>query len=431
MEGKLFGTSGIRMIAEKLTDEFARDLGKAIATYSSDKTIAVGRDTRKSGPRLEKALVSGIQSTGKDVVLLGIVPTPVVGVAAIDYGTGVMITASHNPGRYNGFKLWSRNGAYTPEQEKGVEDIFHSKQFTVSDPGTSRGEDYIERYTEKILENVGTVERKVRVFLDCANAAGLFVTPTLLERMGCEVVAINTDPEADFPHDLEPTAENLKDVCLLMKESGAEIGIVHDGDADRSAAIDRDGKVIDWDSFLSVLAYGKNKVVTTVDASMRIEEVCGRVIRTPVGDVSVANAIVRENADFGGEPSGSYIFPEVHLFPDGPLTAAKVVKMVSENRFYEILGKMSVYPTKRLKIPCEDGRKRGIMECLVSVPDLSALNVDQTDGIRITLDDGWVLIRPSGTEPYIRITAEARDEESLERIVGMGRKWLEAAMEAA
>ncbi len=427
MNSKLFGTSGIRRKAVELPDDFAYDLGRAIGTYSKDKAVVVGRDTRKSGPRLELKLIEGLLSTGKNVILLGIVPTPVVGIAAMDHGTGVMITASHNPAEYNGFKLWGPKGAYTAEQEADLEGIVYSKDFLSGKKGRISEEAYIERYIDLVLRKVGKVKRRVKIFLDCANGAGSVVTPRLLEKMGCEVIAVNVDTEGDFPHGLEPRAENLKEICVLVKKSGAEIGIVHDGDADRSAAIDNKGRLIDWDSFLSVLAYGKDKVVTTVDASMRIEDVCRKVIRTPVGDVAVANAIVREDADFGGEPSGSYIFPEVHLFPDGPLTAAIVAKMVSEDKFYDVLAKIKVYPTERLKIPCDDKAKKKIMTNLKKVLGPRE-GVDYTDGIRITSPGGWILMRPSGTEPYMRITAEGRTEKELKAIVDEGKGWVAKAM---
>lgn len=440
----LFGTSGIRRKVSELDSEFVVSLGKSLGTFSKDKAIAIGRDTRNSSPRLESEFMSGLISTGHDVVKLGIVPTPTVGIAAMDYGNGVMITASHNPPEYNGFKFWGRNGAYTPKQENEIEKILYSENFRTGNGKEIKGQDYIEKHINLILKNVGKVNRKVKIFLDCANGSGSVLTPKLLEIIGCDVISINKEVDGNFPHGLEPTAENLKEICKMVKESGADIGIVHDGDADRSAAIDRDGKLIDWDSLLAVLAYGKDKVVTTVDASMRIEDVCKKVIRTPVGDVAVANAIVRENADFGGEPSGSYIFPEVHLFPDGPLTAAVIAKMVSEGRFYEILKRIKVYPTERLKIPCNENSKEIIMENIntklkefrssEAKPRIKnkikseEFDVDYTDGIRITMEKGWILIRPSGTEPYIRITAEGIDKKSLDKIVKMGREWVDTAI---
>lgn len=422
---KLFGTSGIRRKVDELSEEFVARLGYSLGTYSRDKTIAVGRDTRASSPEIESWFTSALQATGHDVVQLGIVPTPTLGMAALDYGTGVMVTASHNPPDWNGFKFWSRDGAYKPEQEKAVEELFYSNKFKVGGSGkVSRG-DYVGKHIKRILEYIGRIDKPVKVLLDCANGSGSVLTPRLLEEMGCEVVAVNTERDGVFPHGLEPTAENLRETCKLVEESDVDVGIVHDGDADRSAAIDGDGKLIDWDSFLSVLAYGNEKVVTTVDASMRIEEVCREVIRVPVGDVAVANAVLRENAGFGGEPSGSFIFPQVHLFPDGPLTAAKTVKLISEDRFYEILGEINAYPTERVKIPCREGSKPLIMNRLREV---IKGDVSYVDGIRLTTRDGWILIRPSGTEPYVRITAEAGDENSLNELVRQGREWINEAM---
>ena len=422
---RLFGTSGIRRKNEELTEEFVTKLGYSLGTYSKDKSIAIGRDTRASSPELESWFTSALLATGHDVVQLGVVPTPTLGMAALDYGTGVMVTASHNPPEWNGFKFWSRDGAYKPEQERDVEEIFYSNRFEVGESGKAYRGNYVEKHIEKILKDVGKVKKPVKVLVDCANGSGSVLTPQLLERMGCEVIAINTELDGNFPHGLEPTAENLRETCKLVDENNVDIGIAHDGDADRSAAIGRDGKLIDWDSLLSVLAYGKEKVVTTVDASMRIEDVCKKVIRVPVGDVAVANAILREGAEFGGEPSGSFIFQEVHLFPDGPLTAAKIVKLISEDRFYKILGKIRDYPMERVKIPCREELKPLIMSRLKG---MIKGNVSYVDGIRLTTEKGWILIRPSGTEPYVRITAEAGDEDLLNELVENGRKWIKEAM---
>ncbi|MBU4266918.1 MAG: phosphoglucosamine mutase [Candidatus Altiarchaeota archaeon] len=413
MNPKLFGTSGIRRKVDELTPEFVRNLSMAVGTFSQDKDIAVGMDTRKSSPRLKGELISGLTSCGHGVVDLGIVPTPTLALASQEYGTGVMITASHNPPDWNGFKLCSAGMALSPEKEAEIEKIFHSGGFREGPPGDIKENNYIEKHTDLILKSVGTLPRLVKVLLDCANGSGSTLTPQLLEKMGCEVIAINTEKSGEFPHGLEPTAENLKDVCSEVKNSGAEIGIAHDGDADRSAAIGKNGELIEWDSLLAVLASGKDKVVTTVDASMRIDAVAKEVIRTPIGDVVVASAVKRENADFGGEPSGSFIFPEVHLFPDGPLTAAKIVSLVSRGEFYETLSSIKSYPMKRLKIPCEESSKQGIMEKLKS----TIKDADYTDGVKINKENGWFLIRPSGTEPYMRITAEGENQIALDDLV--------------
>jgi phosphoglucosamine mutase len=173
------------------------------------------------------------------------------------------------------------------------------------------------------------------------------------------------------------------------------------------------------------LAYGLKTVVTTVDASMRIEDVCKKVFRTPVGDVAVAEGIRRHNADFGGEPSGTFIFPDVHIFPDGVSCIAKAVKLASEGEFYERLEKIKSYPMERLKIPCENAKKESAMKKLKKLVDKKYSNLD---GIRIARENSWVLIRPSGTEPYMRITAEGRDEVSLQDIVTEAQGWVRKAM---
>ncbi len=429
MTSKLFGTSGIRRRVDELNAEFVRKLSLAVGTFSKDREIAVGMDTRKSSPELKNEFIRGLNSSGHAVIDIGVVPTPTLAVASRDYGTGVMITASHNPSDWNGFKLCSSGMALQPGQEYEIEKIFHSGEFRERPsgqipPGYTKKKDYIKQHIDMILNKVEGLSRPVKVLLDCANGSGSVLTPELLEQMGCEVIAINTEKNGEFPHGLEPTAENLRNVCKEVKNSGAEIGIVHDGDADRSAAIGMNGNLIEWDSLLAVLASGKKRVVTTVDASMRINDVCGEVIRTSIGDVSVANAIRRENADFGGEPSGSFIFPEVHLFPDGPLTAAKIVSLVSKGEFYESLSGIKSYPMKRLKIPCEEGSKQGIMERLKSV----IKDADYTDGIRIIRENGWFLIRPSGTEPYMRITVEGENKTALNELVREASEILEQAV---
>jgi len=423
---KLFGTSGVRRRVSELPAHFAVELGESLGTCSKDATVAVGRDTRGSGVLLESAFVSGLLSTGKQVVELGVVPTPTVGLATAEYGTGVMVTASHNPPDYNGFKFFSRLGAYGPAEEAGLERVFHSKRFVSGPPGSVCQRDFVEKHIKLLLDKVGVCSRRVKVVLDCAGGAGSAVTPRLLERMGCEVVALNTNRDGRFPHDLEPREENLKELCDAVKNEKAAVGFAHDGDADRAAAVASNGRMVEWDSFLSVLAYGLETVVTTVDASMRVEDVCGRVVRTAVGDVAVAEAIRKNKADFGGEPSGTYIFPDVHAFPDGVACVAKAVKLVSEDCFYERLAGVKSYPMKRLKIPCENARKEAVMEKLETVvsEDYSDL-----DGIRVAWEDGWVLIRPSGTEPYMRITAEGKTRDSLQRIAGEGRGWLGRAMQ--
>jgi phosphoglucosamine mutase len=420
--GRLFGTSGVRRKVDELTDEFAENLGRAVG--SCVKTgVAVGRDTRHSGPRLEAAFVRGLVSCGTDVVRLGVVPTPTVGVACPDVGAGVVVTASHNPPDYNGFKLFGRGGAFKPSEEDRVEGAFRSGRFK-SGAGSVRDEDYVARHVKLIRRKVKDAQG-VKVFLDCAGGAGSAVTPGLLRQMRCDVTSINEGRDGVFPHPLEPTAENLAETCELVRRSGADIGFAHDGDADRACAIGADGRLIEWDTFLTVLASQSDKAVTTVDASMRIEEYCRRVYRVAVGDVAVAEGIRKHKAGFGGEPSGTYIFPDIHIFPDGVATIAKAAKLVADGVFYDLVNEIPTYPMERVKIPCPNAEKDKVMEGVRKA--LRGREYSDIDGLRIEEEYGWMLIRPSGTEEYVRITAEAKTRERLEELVKAGKGWIRSA----
>jgi phosphoglucosamine mutase len=419
---RLFGTSGVRKKVDELSDEFAADLGKALG--SSCKTdVAIGRDTRQSGPRLEKAFIRGLVSVGCNVVRVGLVPTPTVGVATAELGNGVVVTASHNPPDYNGFKLFNKKGAFKSSEEDEVESALTSKRFK-SGNGRIRDADYVGRHINLILNRVGEADG-IKVFLDCAGGAGSVVTPMLLARMDCETTVINDNRDGIFPHPLEPTAKNLDGTCKLVEKSGVDIAFAHDGDADRTCAIGKGGQLIEWDTFLTALAADSDKVVTTVDASMRIEEYCKKVYRVAVGDVAVAEGIRKYGAEFGGEPSGTYIFPDVHIFPDGVATVAKATRLVADGIFYKLVDEIPTYPIERVKIPCQQHEKEKIMEGLKKT--LKGTDYSEVDGIRIEYDFGWVLIRPSGTEDFVRITAEAKTQARLDELLKRGKDWIKGA----
>ena len=420
---RLFGTSGVRRKAADLSDEFAKDLGSALATSGASK-VAVGRDTRASGPALQKAFVEGLTCAGSDAVLLGVVPTPTVGVATAIFGTGIVVTASHNPPEYNGFKFFDQGGAFKKEKENIIEELFEKKKFKKGAGKTSE-KDYIQEHIRLIHSVVGDADG-VKVMVDCAGGAGSKVTPKLLDVMGCKKKVINDNVDGVFPHGLEPTEENLKATCDAVRKSNVDVGFAHDGDADRTCAIGADGKLIEWDTFLTVLASAEKKVVTTVDASMRIEEFCNRVYRVAVGDVAVAEGIRKYNAGFGGEPSGTYIFPDIHVYPDGVATVAKAVKLVSDGTFYELVKDIPSYPMQRVKMPVDGALKDKVMAGVRKA--LKGENINDIDGVRLEYDYGWVLIRPSGTEDYVRVTAEAKSEKKLAELVDKGKKLVKSSL---
>ena len=428
---KLFGTSGIRgKVGSDITLELAVDIGRALASYAGGKgsKIVLGYDSRTSNLMMENAITAGILECGCDVVKLGMAPTPLVGYATmkLEADAGVMITASHNPPQYNGIKLWNPDGmAYRQEQERTIENLIHNKTFkTVSWENIGLieiEENFVSDYIQDILLQVD-IEPGTKVVVDCANGAASYLSPIILRKAGCTVVSINSQPDGFFPGRLpEPSQKNLEELMKIVKAIGADIGIAHDGDADRMIAIDETGVMADFDKLLAVVSREiGGKVVTTVDASLCtdkcMEQVAGEVIRTKVGDVHVAEAIVDNDASFGGEPSGTWIHPNFCMTPDGILSALRVIELLQKNGpLSKQLNSVPSFPTIRDKINCENFQKPLIMEKVeVNLHNLldDVVEVNRIDGVRISMEDGsWVLIRPSGTESYIRITLEATSYE--------------------
>jgi phosphoglucosamine mutase len=437
--GKLFGTSGIRgVVNEDITPELAIDLGLALATYLGNSgAVVIGKDPRTSSDMFESCLISGLLSGGCDVKRLGIVPTPVVGFATRRLGAsaGIMITASHNPPEYNGIKFWSNDGmAYTPDQEAKVEAIYFSKKLKPV-PWDKIGKvvsvDILREYIDEMAGTI-SLKRSYKVVVDCGNGAGALVTPYLLRKLGCRVTTLNSQLDGFFPgRKLEPTPENLRELCSVVKSLEADIGFAHDGDADRIAAVDDKGRAAEPDKLLALISAHQVKkkddiVVTTVDASNIIDESVaakkGRVVRTRVGDVSVAAEVKKRGAVFGGEPSGAWIFPMIHLVPDGPLAAAKILELLDSagKPLSELLDELPEHPTVRKKVACSNEKKAVVMKefkARLRKEFKGIRDVLTVDGIRFSLEDGgWGLVRPSGTEPYIRVTAGGKTEKDAGKI---------------
>jgi len=449
--GKLFGTSGVRgVVGEQLTPELALDLGLALATHlRGEGSVVLGKDPRTSSDMFESCLTSGLLSGGCNVKRLGIVPTPAVSFAVrrLNAKAGVMITASHNPPEYNGIKFWGPDGmAYTPEQEGAIERIYFGKRMKPAAwdrIGKVGAIDVLQSYIDELV-GVVELERGYKVVVDCGNGAGSLVTPYLLRRLGCEVVTLNSQLDGFFPgRPLEPSPENLGELCSVVKSIGADLGIAHDGDADRTAAVDELGRVAQPDKLLALISARQvgekgDIVVTTVDASGTVDECVdakkGKVIRTKVGDVSVAAEIKKRRAIFGGEPCGAWIFPKVHLVPDGPLAAAKVLELLSSTgkRLSELLDELPEHPTVRKKVACPNEKKETTMKKFKARLRREFRGISDVltiDGIRFSFKDGsWALVRPSGTEPYIRVTAEGRTPARAKEITGETVRILKKAM---
>ncbi|BDZ67852.1 phosphoglucosamine mutase [Methanobacterium ferruginis] len=439
---KLFGTSGIRgKIANEISPELALNVGKAISTYLGEGCkVVVGYDTRTSNLMLERAVSAGILQGGCHVLSLGMVPTPLVGYATMKLGAdaGVMITASHNPSPYNGIKLWNPDGmAYLQEQERNIEKIIHEKNFyKASWQNIGKIEDISPVIGDYIDDLLGLMDIKpgLKVVVDCANGAASYLSPLILRKAGCQVVSLNAQPDGFFPgRKPEPSAANLMELMQVVKATGADLGIAHDGDADRMVAVDDKGRMADFDKLLALVsAEVGGCVVTTVDASACIdralEEVGGTVERTKVGDVHVAEMIHKINqnhskplAKFGGEPSGTWLHPQFCMCPDGILSALRVIELVqNKGPLSKLLDDVPSYPTIRDRIDCDEVQKKPIMEKAKSELSLifdDVVDTNLKDGVRLSFSDGsWVLVRPSGTESFIRITLEGKTEDKAQMI---------------
>ncbi len=430
---RLFGSSGIRgIVNEKITPELCQKIGRAVGVEY--KNVVLGSDPRPTADMVSAALISGLTSSGANVKRADMIPTPTLAHSAKDFDCGVMITASHNPEEYNGIKLFNPDGSsFNTEQMIKIEKrIFsHAKLSSWKGVGrVSEHEDAVEKHISSILECVGEGYEQKGV-LDCANGAGCSVTPYLLKRMGCEVITLNAQPDGNFPdHPSEPKKDNLTDLSTLVKRTGADLGIAHDGDGDRAVAFDHQGNFMGGDELLALFTKTYPRAVAVpVNSSMVIDEIAEKVFRTKVGDVFVSEKLKEKDADFGGEPSGTWIFPEINYGPDGIYAAALLVKMNSEKDLKKEVEGLPSFPRKKEAVPVEN--KSEVMDDLISLYENTypSKNLNLADGIRLEEERGWSLIRASGTEPKIRITAEAESKEALETIFEKAKKQVKNCVE--
>ena len=389
-EMSMFGTNGVRGIAnEYLSCELALQMGRAVSTVLG-KRIAVATDTRVSSPMLKDALCAGLMSVGADVVDLGMVPTPALQHyirKRSEVSGGVMITASHNP----------------------------PCTIAVSDAG----EEYVDSIVSKVdaerIRHAG-----LTVCVDCANGASVLTTPLLLRKLGVRAITVNGNPQGEFPgHPSEPTEDNLSELKRMVVELGADLGIAHDGDADRCVFVDENGRYVSGDVSLSILAgsilrrNGGGKIVITVATSSMVKEVTesnnGEIIYTAVGSPIVARRMAADDGVFGGEENGGLIFADHQYCRDGAMGVARMLECIAtDGALGDQIARLPKYTTIKRAVSCPDSLKSAVSGAIADRH--STENVNTTDGIRIDYDDGWVLLRASGTEPKFRIYSESKDE---------------------
>ena len=430
----MFGTSGIRGIyGKEITPELALRMANAFA----ETDVCIGRDTRESGVPLAFAAMGGVLGSGHDGIGLGIVPTPLVAFGTMKYGCGgMMVTASHNPAEYNGLKFMRKGREISRAEEKRVLERYGRGMEYGAEPGERRTENVIPDYIELVKKNVDTKligRKKPKVVVDC-NGAGAVVTPYLLRELGCRVVSLNCELRG-FNRPSEPNKENLSWLSSAVRACGADFGIAHDGDADRCAIVDERGELLNADVQLALmigeeLAQKKGKIISSVESSLIVKETVersgGEFVLTPVGSVHVSEEMEKSGAVFGGEPAGEYVFRGGVLVPDGVMAAAKYVELFcGKGKLSALASRFKTNPMAREKFRTGD-RKKAMEKIMGTLRLDGKLNKD--DGIRVDGGGYWVLVRPSGTESIIRLTAEAKTKELLDKVCEKARKAIKEAV---
>jgi len=444
---RLFGTNGIRgIVNQDMNSRLALGIGQAWGSYLKKTTprprCAIGTDARLSNHMLKSAITAGLLSTGCDVVDVGLVPTPTLQYTVKEkrYDAGVIITASHNPPQFNGIKGTAHDGTeLTKDVEEAIESIYFSQQFARSDwndVGRYTTWDHaIELYISGILSQVDVAsikKQRLHVVLDCGNGAGSLVAPVLLKKLGCKITMMNCKPDGTFPgRHSEPLPENLTQLMKKVPQAHASFGIGLDGDADRAIFVDEDGTYVWGDKSLSLVGKyltKKNKggvTVTPVTTSTCFEDVIrqnnGSVIYTKVGSPIVASIMKQTHAVFGGEENGGLIFPDFQYCRDAAMSLAKILEILTEeNRpLSELISEIPSYEILKTKIVCPNEKKQRVMNLLVEETknQHEITGIDRTDGVKLFMKDGWVLMRPSGTEPIFRVYVEAKEKQRAEQVM--------------
>jgi phosphoglucosamine mutase len=406
---RFFGTDGVRgIVGETLTSDLVELLGRASTLWAGGGRVLVGRDTRGSGPELEAALARGIASAGGTAVLAGVLPTPAVALFALDLGA--VVSASHNPPEYNGVKLFDADGRkLTDRAEEEIEALLGAAPR--GGGAVERTDDIAMRYVAHVLDRFGSDLSGLRVAVDCANGAYSAIAPDVFRRLGADVTAVAVDPDGTNIN-AGCGATDLAALSRKVVEEELDLGVAFDGDGDRMLAVDERGKPVDGDQILAVLALhiGVDVVAVTSMTNLgfhRLMEQRGiRVVTTDVGDRYVLEALAAEGAALGGEQSGHLIYLHDHVTGDGLVAALLVCCALSGRRLSEAVAVMPRYPQVKENVPVRTKSVAGPVE-------------EEAERIGAELDGrGRVLVRPSGTEPVVRVLAEAETRAEAAELCG-------------
>ena len=449
---KVFGSSGARGVAGRdLTPEFVLQVAKAAGTVWEADRAAVATDTRTTGQLFADATAAGLASVGLDVDRLGQTPTPAVSHYCEHEGIpAVLLTASHNPPEYNGVKLIGSDGIeLSVDVLERIESRVLADKFDTAmweSVGRTNTIETVNRdYVDSLVESVdreAIADAELTVALDPGHGAGTFASPEFYRRLGCRVITVNAQPDGRFPGRLpEPVPDNLADLGHLVRSTEADIGIAHDGDADRSVFFDETGQFINGDASLAALAESElsddDVTVAAVNVSQRLVDVCSRVGAdlelTPIGATHIITRIKQlwaegRSVPIGGEGNGGIFFPNHRLVRDGPYIGAKFLERITERPASEVVEPYQEYHNERINLSYEsDAELQRLLDAAIKYVEASDAEVTTIDGYRLDYGDAWVLVRPSGTEPKVRIASEATDAARATELA----ETLQTALEAA
>ena len=442
---RLFGTNGIReVVGEKFTAEFVNRVSDAIASLlPTGSSVAVGWDGRTSSPAFAQIVGASFVLAGHRVTELGLLPTPAIqySIPRVGADLGVVVTASHNPPEFNGLKCIAKDGLEaTREFEERIEAAteqgakhpvpFDAMGELIHDPGGAR------RYLDGIRAQVDVARvarRRFSIVLDCGNGASVPTSPALARSLGCRVKTMNAHVDGTFPgHLSEPTQANLIDLQRTVPAAGAELGVAHDGDADRAIFVDASGRYIPGEETLTLLArdaverHPGSTVVVPVSASQSVEDAIrpfgGTVVYTRIGSPTVTHEMQARHAVFGGEDNGGHIFPGLHLARDGAMTLAAVLDLLArrESDLASVLKELPRYAVVKEKVACPVALREKVVARLIERYTPDSEKVVTLDGVKAYRAGGWVLLRPSGTEPLFRVFAESKDADRARALADEG-----------
>lgn len=437
------GITGVRgIVGETFTPELAVAFAQAFGTYLDNGRILVCRDTRASGPMVQAAVMAGLLAAGCEAIDLGICPTPTMQLAVkhLNAAGGVSITAGHNPAQWNALKFVRADGLYLNlTQAEELLDVFHQGEFTKAQwhelPSRIATHDAIEHHLavlKRVFDVPAIRARGLTVAVDCCNGACARLSPRWLDELGCRVLAINDETNAPFPHAPEPKPTTMAQLRAVVKAGGADIGLAHDADGERLGIVTETGEPLSEELTLTLVTDIKLRrqvgpVVTNVSTTRAIETIASRygasVIRTPVGQSYVSEAMLEHQAIIGGEGNGAVALPEVHATGDSAAALSLILSELAATgqKVSELIANLPRYAMRKHYVNVAPNLLFSVLhEARREAEKTEANEIDLSDGIKLSWPDGWLHLRASNTEAMIRIIAEAESESRVTELLNLG-----------